>query len=772
MSREKRIASSGRQTEKPRKFLFLSLFILLSVSVPQCRDISSLWKRPGGKARPPRLIQVNISEPAERGKEILKNIEQGNFWRALYLSRVWSQEPTELREVLDAVKTWEEPKSRGNELIEKYKAKPAESVLKFSKAYGRAVDGDWKGALDLLKRVKGLPKELRIYRDYYIARGLMQTGSKEKARKYFNRMAGNKSYRALWPSVWMNLAILAIDEGNLVKVGEYLEYIFLKSRGADWQEGRIKISLARHYMNQGLYDRALQQLSIHPQGIISVGDRKEVGEILSKSLSGILVQRISGYPAPSPIVYLVTEIKMEKKLKRNLIKYIHLLIRKGGIEPYGEPLNTYAFLLERVGSDSDWRELFSYPQTGVGEKGLEAPRFHYASYLLKSGREREAADTLTTIAEGSGPFADDSRWKLANLYFTRGDRVKALTYLKGLAFAFGEEAYQEAATELMIPTLLRLGNGREAVNAATTELIGSNGELIDESGVRTYYSKLLGTKNGYSSHVLFRLTDYPNEDLFKPEVGDREGGTVLFANETPEYLAGLGMTTLLADYVRSEEELWQLKSEPVSSEERSEVKRAWIDHLNLLLILSVEEFESYRKAALLAEGYIRENNAGDPTIRRAFLELAFPTPYKELVDSASRATGVRPSLIYAVMKQESGFNPNAKSPAGAVGLMQIMPDTASTLLHPGEKSDLRDPEVNIKLGARMLARLINMMDGDKVSAVAAYNAGPSPVLRWRNEYNRDPDIFMDTIPYAETRTFTRRVTTYESIYEKLLDSEG
>ena len=122
-------------------------------------------------------------------------------------------------------------------------------------------------------------------------------------------------------------------------------------------------------------------------------------------------------------------------------------------------------------------------------------------------------------------------------------------------------------------------------------------------------------------------------------------------------------------------------------------------------------------------------------VQRVFLARSFPQGYASLVEDASRETGVAPSLIYAVIRTESHFRPDVTSYAGAVGLMQLTPDTfdwLQSIAPEGEHippSGLIDPEINIRYGTKFLRRLFDEFEDPQV-ALSAYHAGRGNVQKW------------------------------------------
>lgn len=164
---------------------------------------------------------------------------------------------------------------------------------------------------------------------------------------------------------------------------------------------------------------------------------------------------------------------------------------------------------------------------------------------------------------------------------------------------------------------------------------------------------------------------------------------------------------------------------------------------------------------------------GVPTIER--LRVEFPRSYWPQVAAAAKETSLDPYLILALARQESLFMARAVSSAGAVGVMQVMPSTAKWLsraesaIAPEEAEYLEHPTHSLRLGAYYLARMIERADGNLVYALAAYNAGPGNLEKWRKAYPTDDmQSFIDRIPFTETRGFVPKVlgnyAAYYSLY--------
>jgi soluble lytic murein transglycosylase len=151
-----------------------------------------------------------------------------------------------------------------------------------------------------------------------------------------------------------------------------------------------------------------------------------------------------------------------------------------------------------------------------------------------------------------------------------------------------------------------------------------------------------------------------------------------------------------------------------------------------------------------------------------YLRARYPLEYEQLVRSNARNHDLEPALVAAVIYAESRFDPNARSDAGAVGLMQLLPDTAKFIARKtgGEDfvvADLRDPEINVRYGTWLLAYLRDRYGGDVVTALAAYHAGPANVDEWRRRG--------EGIGFPETASYVHEVERMRAVYRQAYGSQ-
>jgi len=208
---------------------------------------------------------------------------------------------------------------------------------------------------------------------------------------------------------------------------------------------------------------------------------------------------------------------------------------------------------------------------------------------------------------------------------------------------------------------------------------------------------------------------------------------------------------------------------------RVEANRAWeharqsvgdTDRLQMVLLASEQGWHDRAVFTL---------NSGDDL---RHYSLRFPVAERETVLRESAANGLEPAWAYALIRAESAWQPDARSSANAYGLMQLLPSTGQRMarqlgMNWRGPSTLLDPQTNIRLGTRYLAQQAEQFEGSPWLASAAYNAGPKPVRRWLTERESLPaDVFIETIPYRETREYVARVLAFSVIYDWRLNGKA
>lgn len=155
------------------------------------------------------------------------------------------------------------------------------------------------------------------------------------------------------------------------------------------------------------------------------------------------------------------------------------------------------------------------------------------------------------------------------------------------------------------------------------------------------------------------------------------------------------------------------------------------------------------------------------TARKQWL-LAYPRGYYELLSQAAAANGHPEALQLAIVREESAFDPLTESFANAIGLTQMIPPTAKRFSErlPYDREALRDPRINVAIGARFLGFLWRVMSGNPGLSISGYNAGEGAVWRWLRNYAdlKELDAFVEAIPYDETRGYTKRVLSSFLVY--------
>jgi len=190
------------------------------------------------------------------------------------------------------------------------------------------------------------------------------------------------------------------------------------------------------------------------------------------------------------------------------------------------------------------------------------------------------------------------------------------------------------------------------------------------------------------------------------------------------------------------------------------------------LMSKLDSTQEFQAAAIIANEWGWYNQS-ILTIARAQVwddtDIRFPTAFKDDYIKMGKQVQLPPHWLMGVARQESAYGPRAVSPAGAYGLMQVMPNTAKAFAQKfqipySHRSDLLDPAINIQMGSRYLQMRFEELEQNPVYASAAYNAGKSRVEEWKKFGRYPTEVWIEAIPYTETRDYIKRVMTYRQVY--------
>ena len=162
-------------------------------------------------------------------------------------------------------------------------------------------------------------------------------------------------------------------------------------------------------------------------------------------------------------------------------------------------------------------------------------------------------------------------------------------------------------------------------------------------------------------------------------------------------------------------------------------------------------------------------------LAESYFSFVYPRGYPHWVEPLARERKLPPELVYALIYTESWYRPKVVSPANAIGLMQIIPQTGNEIagdlnVENFQIEDLYDPQTNLTFGTHYLRKMVNHFNGRLPCAIASYNAGPRVVGKWvRNKGNLSDELFIEEIPYQETNRYVKKVTTAMMIYKAMYD---
>ena len=493
---------------------------------------------------------------------------------------------------------------------------------------------------------------------------------------------------------------------------------------------------ALQFYQAGSYEIALRELNQIGGAPLQSYPVDYAGDLGTDDLyfhRGMCHYRLKQYPrATENFDLVVRHARNEAAAEKSLFWLFQAQIRSGRKE---EALQTHSLFQ------------VSYPRS---------PSLPQALYL-KAAVHEDSGETEKAVAHyrqmaaqfPQSPFRFAALWSAGWIEYRRGNFPAALEDWDRLARSDPPSRWLEKVLYWKGRALDRMNRPQEAEEAR---------RKLHRDFPASYYSQMVTSPEGTWS--VFRGPFLAPQDSPLPSfLGNQAGAPGMSVHlEKGRILLRLALLPLAA------EELEAAEGEGSSPEE------AWMEISRLYR----EAEEYYRSNLLVRRKFALKPLSPHPSERERHLQvLAYPLGNSDLVQQVSRSLRIDPPLLYALILEESRYQVRAVSPAGARGLMQVMPQTGQQIakqlkMRGFSPQQLFDPAVNIRFGSWYFARMLEEFGGKVHLALAAYNAGPHMVRKWLAAApSAAQDEFVESIPYAETRNYVIRVLSSAQVYRFL-----
>jgi soluble lytic murein transglycosylase len=662
-------------------------------------------------------------------------------------------------------------------------AQTNESRELFGKAYQLYTGGKPAQAKELFQQSTDATHRLADYSLYYLARIAFDETNWDQARKYLEQLRQRFPQSVWYHSSGLLRAKIDIAEKKLTAAGEVLRQL------------RADKSVSRDLANEALYLQAQIHEAQATPGEIgrAYGLYRELRNAAPDSRWAALARkeqaRLRGkFPDQFGLSTTASQADEADRLARerqvNEAEELYKKLLRGISEP-AERLRILTKLASLYLSAGNRNEAIpvleeiarDYPENGEAPKALYqigqiywnrhdnsrafdyfrallekypasavADRAQYASADIHEyfGRKEEAIQGYTQVQKQfpKSQVRDDAAWRLAWLYYRGGDFALAQATFRSLAAQSKNGPFGAAAF---------YWQGRAAEKLGDTDNAKQFFRQIVNGGEESYYQALS-----------FRRLEQLGEPL---EGQQRSAQPAAVADADPLLRAEQSF------HLSRARELAALSLHQLAVVEIDEVnRRAKLpETLRALLMREYFNNQAYGKSLALAQQLSPAHSDRD--------FYRYPLAYWDAIQQKTIERGIDPYLVLALIRQESLFNARARSPAAALGLMQLILPTAARVakqigLTAPNSEKLYDPELNLTLGTQYLKDLLDRYSNNWFKAIAAYNAGEAAVDRWEREIVTDDiEEFVERIPYIETRGYVKLVLRNHRIYKRLYEPQ-
>lgn len=637
---------------------------------------------------------------------------------------------------------------------------PPKGIGVFVAGYAAYRNGSYDRAAGLLEQSVTAYPLLGDYALYYQADSLSRTGQHDQAlataRRVLKEYPGSSLSRQL---LQMEADILFARQDWPSALAAYLGFVEKYASGTDAVQALFRVAACREKLNEKNAAASLYR---------SIWLNSPASSLAPQAAEKLRLLADAGVPAPP---FTREELLHRATTLAELRQYDAALAAFDAIPPGTSDDDLSARILLKKGQTlfkvrryRDADRIFSRLMKSGQGRSRDEIIYWQSRALDKLDRDNEAVQTFLQLTESfpRSPLADDALMQAALILKEHGDTAQATALLERLLSSYPASEYKQRA--LWETGWLRYLK-RDFPSAA--ERFKTLAELPEMREKALYWlgRSYEGSGNQEYAGAVFAMLsrEFPAGFYTVRYVKGAESRDS--AVSPPDFIqtvpvpAGFGKIKALITlgmYTEARKELAVERKQPGGQQGVAALARLYL------------EMEDYKSPI----GLVKPEKLSAVTADNLLLwNLSYPLPYRKSVGEQAGSNGIPESLIYAVIRAESSFSPSIVSPAGAVGLMQLMPATAKQIAGgKGEFSSaaLTKPEFNILCGSRHLRDLSKLHDNSLVLTVAAYNAGSGSVNRWRKKFGSlREDEFIENIPYSETRDYIKKVLLNADFYHRI-----
>jgi soluble lytic murein transglycosylase len=643
--------------------------------------------------------------------------------------------------------------------------------------YARTLDHDYGKAIDPFNRAKAGASELGDYVAYHLGDAYLKTAHNAEALSTLADFSKNFPDSLLIRDAHLVYANALLEEGRAQEAAALLE----KDRAP--VRGDVELAVGRAYEAAGEKEKAASALRNVYFNLPNSFEADVAGTELRKlGISGSLAERRTR-----------ADLLFKARHYSDAAHDYHDLVEE--VSPANRPEVQLALAgaLEKSGSSHDARKILT--SMGAQNGDAEAERLYLLSETERSTSDEEAVQrTLNELRQfgPASPWLEQALFSAGNMYLLKRDYDRAIDCFRELQQRFpngGRAPYAHWKASWLAFRQGRTDEARQgfenqiALYPDSAEIPAAlywRARLAEEDGnpamARAFYQKLTDRFRNYYYAEFGRQrlkglpsgggpTEAPPHYALLDRVSALSGAGRITAAEPPDDNLRFERARLLSNGGLADMAVRELQA-AASQEDGTwappEMARVYQDG------------GRYDRGIEIMKRATPNYFAVDiPDLPRPYWEALFPKAYWTDLRKYSVLNGLDPYLVASLIRQESEFNALALSRANAVGLMQLLPKTGKTVakqvkLKGYSAPQLYTPAVNLELGTRYFKDMVDKYNGQFEYALAAYNAGSDRVGDWLGQgHYRDPQEFVESIPFTETREYVQAILRNANVYRQL-----